>query len=186
MKNNDFNGLFEDLNFDIEEPHTGHKERFFNKLDNRFESPAKKDKFRSSWGPVLGIAASFLLAFFLLGEFIAPNSSEKASDLAGISPELKQTQEFYTSVIRKELNALNAEKSPETEAIINDALLQMEKLEKNYESLKEDLVISGKDNRVIYAMIQNFQQRIDLLNDVLNQIENIKTLKTQNYEDNFI
>ena len=92
---------------------------------------------------------------------------------------MKQTQEFYTGVIRKELNAINAEKSPETEAIINDALVQMDKLEKNYEGLKEDLAKSGNDNRVIYAMIQNFQQRIDLLNNVLTQIENIKTLKNQ-------
>lgn len=186
MKNNDFDSLFEDLNFDIEEPHTGHKERFFKKLDDKFEAPTQKGKVRSLWGPILGIAASFLLAFFLLGEFVIPNSSAKGSDLASISPEMKQTQEFYTSVIRKELNALNAEKSPETEAIINDALIQMEKLEKNYESLKEDLVASGKDNRVIYAMIQNFQQRIDLLNNVLTQIENIKTLKNQNHEDNII
>ena len=52
--------------------------------------------------------------------------------------------------------------------------------------LKDDLIDSGKDNRVIHAMIQNFQQRIDLLNNVLTQIENIKTLKNQNHENNII
>ena len=186
MKNNEFDSLFEDLKFDIEEPHSGHKERFFKKLDTRFEAPKEKGKLRSLWGPIIGIAASFILAIFLLGEFVGPNSSVNNSDLASISPEMKQTQEFYTGLIRKELNAINAEKSPETEAIISDALIQMEKLEKNYENLKDDLVKSGKDNRVIYAMIQNFQQRIDLLNNVLSQIENIKTLKNQNHEDNII
>lgn len=186
MKNNDFDKFFDGLNFDIEEPHSGHKERFFKKLDQRFASRENNARHRSLWGPVLAIAASFLLAFFLLGEFYGNNSLAKNSDLAGISPEMKQTQEFYTGIITRELNALNAEKTPETETVINDALIQMEKLEKEYESLKKDLVRSGKDNRVIHAMIQNFQQRIDLLNNVLTQIENIKSLKNQNHENNII
>lgn len=186
MKNNDFDKLIEGLDFDIEEPHTGHRERFFKKLESQTETPKAKGKLRNLWTPVIGIAASFLLAIFLFGEFIGTDVSAKNSELASISPEMKQTQEFYTSLITKELNALNDEMSPETEAIINDALIQMEKLEKNYEVLKKDLVKSGKDNRVIHAMIQNFQQRIDLLNNVLTQIENIKTLKNQSHENNII
>ena len=186
MKDKDLDNLFEKLNFDIEEPHSGHRERFHKKLEAQAEVPESKGKLRSLWAPVLGIAASFLLAFFLLGEFITPATSAGNSDLASISPEMKQTQEFYTSLISKELTNLNAERTPETEAVIKDALLQMEKLEKNYNQLREDLVNSGKDNRVIHAMIQNFQQRIDLLNDVLTQIDNIKTLKNQNHENNII
>lgn len=186
MKNNDIDKLLEGMDFDIEEPHTGHRERFFKKLENQTETPKRKGKLRNLWTPVMAIAASFLLAIFLIGEFIGTDASAKNSELASISPEMKQTQEFYTSLISKELNALNDEMSPETEAIINDALVQMEKLEKNYEVLKKDLVKSGKDNRVIHAMIQNFQQRIDLLNTVLTQIDNIKTLKNQSHENNII
>ena len=186
MKNNDFDNLFEELDFDIEEPHTGHKERFFKKLDKEIESPEASNKVKRLWAPILGIAASFTLAFILLGGLLSPIDTAKNSELASISPEMKQTQEFYTGLITKELNAINAEKTPETEAIINDALLQMEKLEMNYENLKDDLIDSGKDNRVIHAMIQNFQQRIDLLNNVLTQIENIKTLKNNNHENNII
>ncbi|MBT8295403.1 MAG: DUF4179 domain-containing protein [Gramella sp.] len=186
MKDEDFNGYLEGLDFDIEEPHTGHRDRFSNKLEKKTEAPEHHNKVRRLWAPVIGIAASFALAFFLLGEVFGPMGTANNSDLASISPEMKETQEFYTSLITKELNAINAEKSPETEAIINDALLQMEKLEKNYENLKDDLKDSGNDNRVIFAMIQNFQQRIDLLNNVLTQIENIKTLKNQNHENNII
>ncbi len=186
MENKDFDDLFEGLNFDIENPHTGHRERFFKKLEEKKTETGKKGKVRMLWGPILGIAASFLLAFFLLGEFIGPMASSGTSDLASISPEMKQTQEFYTGMIEKELNSLNAEKTPETEAIIDDALAQMEKLEKEYEELRKDLIDSGKDNRVIHAMIQNFQKRIDLLSNVLTQIENIKTLKNQNHESTII
>lgn len=187
MKNNDFDKLFEELNFDIKEPNIGHKKRFSKKLEDESSNAKKiKERSRNLWTPILGIAASFLLAIFLLGELISPVASAKNSDLASISPEMKQTQEFYTGMIKKELTALNEQKSPQNEVIINDALIQMKKLDKNYESLKKDLINSGKDNRVIHAMIQNFQQRIDLLNNVLSQIEHIKTLKNQNHENNII
>lgn len=190
MKNNEFDTLFQGLDFDIEEPHHGHRERFLKKVEKQKQQNETKDqdhgKVRKLWINILSIAASFLLAFFLIGEFAGPQASSKNSELASISPEMKQTQDFYTGMIRQELTALNAEKTPETEAIIKDALSQMNKLEKQYGKLKNDLVESGKDNRVIHAMIQNFQQRIDLLNDVLNQIEEIKTLNFQNHENNII
>ena len=46
-------------------------------------------------------------------------------------------------------------------------MFQMKVWEENYEQLKLDLEASGKDERVIYAMISNFQDRIDLLQNVL-------------------
>lgn len=182
--NENFEELFEGLNFDVEEPHNGHRERFYRKLEKSGSS--KKSKVRKLWTPFIGIAAGFLLALFLAGQFFGNDLQAKNSDLASISPEMKQTQEFYTGVITRELNTLSKENSPETRAIVNDALIQMQKLEKEYDGLKKDLLESGKDQRVIYAMIQNFQQRIDLLNNVLNKIENIKELKTKPHENNII
>ncbi len=186
MKDNEFNNLFEDLNFDLEEPRTGHRERFSHKLEHINQDTGKENRIRRLWVPMAAIAASFALAFIFLGDFIGPVNSVNNAELASISPEMKQTQQFYSGLIERELNALNAERSPETEVIIKDALEQMKKLEQNYADLKKDLVESGRDNRVIHAMIQNFQQRIDLLNNVLTQIENIKSLKNQDHENNII
>ena len=56
-------------------------------------------------------------------------------------------------------------------------------LEEDYEALRLDLTESGDDKRVIYAMITNFQNRIDLLQNVLEKIEEIKQLK-QNSDEN--
>lgn len=183
--NENFDELFEGLNFDVEEPHSGHRERFFRKLGQQ-PGHSRKSKVRKLWNPLIGIAAGFLLALFLAAQFFGDSLQARNADLASISPEMKQTQEFYNSVISKELNTLAEEKSPETQAIVNDALKQMEKLEKEYEGLKKDLLESGKDQRVIYAMIQNFQQRIDLLKNVLEKIENIKQLKNNTNENNII
>ncbi|HEY9183832.1 MAG TPA: DUF4179 domain-containing protein [Salegentibacter sp.] len=187
MKTDKLTKLFEDLDFDLAEPSAGHRDRFQEKL----EQSAKKEnssqsKIRSLLGPFLGIAASIALAIFLFGNIHMNNATGKKGDLASVSTEMKETQDFYTSVIQKELKNIEAEKTPETEAMINDAFSQMKKLETEYSKLKKDLINSGQDKRVIYAMINNFQQRIDLLNNVLTQIENIKSLKTKSHESTII
>ena len=66
--------------------------------------------------------------------------------------------------------------NPENQAMVMDAIKQLEILEKNYDSLKKDLSESGEDKRVIYAMIDNFQNRIDLLQHVVEQMDAIKEL----------
>jgi hypothetical protein len=182
----DLKELFEGLDFDIAEPSVNHEERFREKLRQR---PQKK-KVRhngiiSLWGPVMAVAASFLLAFVLIqGDISNPFSTKQ--ELANVSPEMKQTQEFYSSVIRTELASLQEQKTPETEAVINDALNQLDILEKDYEKLKKDLGKSGQDKRVIYAMISNFQKRIDLLQLVLEKVNTINTLKNTSHENNII
>lgn len=187
MKTDKLTELFEDLDFDVAQPKAGHKERFQEKLEQSAkERNSWQSKKRSLWGPFLGIAASIALAIFLFGNIHLNNVADKKGDLASVSTEMKETQDFYTSVIQKELKNIEAKKTPETEALINDALSQMNKLETEYAKLKKDLVNSGQDKRVIYAMISNFQQRIDLLNNVLTQIENIKSLKTQSHESTII
>ena len=70
--------------------------------------------------------------------------------------------------------------------MVNDALVQMEKLDREYDKLRKDLVKSGQDKRVIFAMVTNLQQRIDILNNVLSSIEEINKLKNPNNESNYI
>ena len=58
-------------------------------------------------------------------------------------------------------------------------------MEQDYQKLKTDLTDSGNDQRVIYAMISNFQNRIGILNTVLEQIEDVKQLKTNTNETKY-
>ena len=182
----DIEKLFEGLDFDIAEPTPNHEDRFRDKLRQRPQKQNQKHKgIISLWGPVMSIAATFLVALLLIQGGIAnPFSTEQ--ELANVSPEMKQTQEFYSSVIRAELASLQEQKTPITEAVIEDALAQLEVLENDYDNLKKDLGKSGQDKRVIYAMISNFQKRIDLLKTVLEKVNNINTLKNTNHEDNII
>ena len=182
MSKDNIDKLFENLNndFDIEVPNLGHQQRFLDKLNRKNDLASPGTPKRSLWKPILSVAASLVLMFAL---FFGTQQEASAKDLASISPEMAETQNFFTATISDELAKLNNETSPETKILVDDALKQMEILESEYELLKTDLTDSGDDKRVIYAMISNFQNRIDLLQNVLQNIEEIKQLKQSTNEN---
>lgn len=175
--------MFKELrnNFDIEEPAADHKLRFASKLNNQNQVSHTKAKQHFSWKPLIGIAASVVLIIVLV---LGNNHEANANGLASVSPEMAKTQDFFTSTISVELKKLENASNPETKLLVQDALNQLKRLEIEYESLINDLSQSGNDQRVIYAMISNFQNRIEILQNTLKQIEIIEQLKNSNNESN--
>lgn len=184
MNQNPLKNIFENLSaeFDTEQPADGHEMRFLEKLNST--SVLKRSTSRIRFlQPIIAIAASIIICF---GLFVVFNQGSSVSDLASVSEEMSNTQDFFTQTITSELNKINEQRTPETEILISDALKQLSSLEKEYETLKTDLKTSGQDKRVIYAMISNFQSRIEILQNVLEQIENINNLKNQSNESTII
>ena len=184
MEKDNLKSLFEDLRegFDIENPKLGNQQRFVAKLQEQREVTSNevfKTKY-NWWKPLMGIAASVALIFSVL---CIVQGASRTKDLASVSPEMSETQNYFMIAISEELNRLESERTPETEAMIDDTLTRMKILEDEYEKLKEDLNESGDDKRVIYAMITNFQNRIDLLKTVLENIENVKLIKQDSNEN---
>lgn len=176
MSNNNIDDLLKKPgnNFDVETPSINHEARFLEKLKQQNNPALKTVHSRSNfWKPFLGIAASLVV---LISIFMGTQHNEETLDLASVSPKMAQTQDFFTASINEELKKLQEASAPEVQSIIQDALLRIKNLEKNYENLKTDLKESGEDNRVIYAMISNFQNRIDILQNTLEQINTIKKL----------
>lgn len=183
MKDDKLHQLFEkhQNDFDVETPSYGHKNRFLEKLNAQRNELifGENEPKKNLWKPFIGIAASLLLCATVAFSF---NNTNTAKELAQVSPEMAKTQSFFTSVITEELDKVNSERTLETEAIIQDALKRMKTLENQYDLLKTDLNESGNDNRVIHAMIENFGNRINVLQTVLEKIETIKTFKQKNNE----
>jgi len=173
MKDDNINQLFHQLEgeFDFNTPDLGHQQRFLDKLLNQNAEEISNKSKSAIWKPLFAVAASLVICF---GIFTSLDTKQDLDGLAGISPELSETQSFFTTAIENELIALKAKRSPKTEQLISDALEQLDLLEKDYEKLKLDLTESGNDKRVIYAMIANFQNRIDVLDNVMQDIENMK------------
>jgi hypothetical protein len=156
--------------FDIYEPNEGHMERFRARLEN----PGKQESGRSSLSYyVMAIAASVLLVFgYWLGNF----NSNKGAELADVSPQMEETQNFYVASIRSEMEKISGKRTEENTKIIDDAFKQLDILENNYQKLTLELKESGADKRVIHAMITNFQNRLFVLENLMDQLEELENM----------
>ncbi len=178
-KNTLFFGKMKDgLHYDIHEPSIGHFNRFQAKLKQQ-EKPKKKQ----NWYKYIAIAASLLL-FISIG-FKSINKANQSTDLSSISPKMEDTQNYFTAVIHQELKKIEKIQNPTNQKIINDALLQIQVLEDDYKSQKIALSINSKNKNVIYAMVNNYQKRIEVLQNLLNELNKFNNIK-KTYHENSI
>ena len=177
MKDNLENKFKELANqFDIEEPSIGHFDRF----EARLAKEAKQTK-AIQWNPTtwkwLAVAASVLL---LIGFWFGSSTAEPVGmQLAEISPEMEETQSFFMASIQKEVDNINLQRNDSNAKIIDDSFTQLKKLEQNYQELTVALEDTSEDKRIIFAMINNFQQRIEVLQNLLEQLEEIKNINSE-------
>ena len=156
--------------FDFAEPNLGHFDRFEAKLkQNKQTIVVKKTPWH--W---LAVAASILLLF---GFWLGKQNTSIGYELADVSPKMEETQNFYLATIHKEIEEINKQKTPENQKIIDDAFDQLKKLEVSYQNLTIELKESSEDKRVIYAMIANFQNRLEVLQNLMMQLEEFENYK---------
>ncbi len=184
MKDESLEILFKELKgqFDTEEPMEGHQARFLDKLGTAQGTISINRKKPTTWWKPLSIAASIVLVCALaIG---LPNLNQSTEQqLANISPEVSETRLYFTTLIEQQVTELQAASTPQTELLITEALSQLKKLDENYTKLEQDLIDGGDPNLILSAMINNFQTRIALLQDVMNQIEAIENYNNYNDEN---
>lgn len=182
MKEESLEKLFEELegHFDIEEPMEGHQARFLDKLGTVQGTVSLNRKKPTTWWRPLSIAASIIVLCALAIGLPNLNPSTE-QQLANISPEVSETRLYFTSLIEQQVNELQTASTPQTEQLVTEALAQLKKLDENYMKLEQDLINGGDPNLILSAMINNFQTRIALLQDVRDQIESIENYN--NYDD---
>lgn len=169
MSNHNLEAIFNNHNWDIEEPSAGHEKRFSEKL-NTFKPKKKKNYWTA-----IGIAASFLLGISIL--YFTSLSQEKE---VVFSPQVQETHDYFSSILTVEVSNLKKLENPATKMMIEDALLEMERLEKDYESLKIEIRKNGENKQIVFAMITNMQTRISFIKQVLEQVEQLNSQSNEN------
>jgi hypothetical protein len=164
--------FFSENEFDFHEPHSGHMQRFEKRLQGI------QPKKRASWR-WMSVAASIILA---LGFYIGYQAQPEAPSLSSVSSEMAEAEAYFVNTINVEIQELEKSRSLETEKVIEKALEKIEKLEDDYRLFIEELKKNGEQRRVIHAMIQNYQKRLEILQNTLIQIEIIKNPNTVNDE----
>ncbi|MDD7913068.1 hypothetical protein [Polaribacter ponticola] len=102
--------------------------------------------------------------------------------MADISPKMEEVQNYFVSTINQEIKTIEKNRNLETETIIEEALDQLEELEDNYKLFIKELNSEGSARRIINSMIKNYQQRLQVLENVLKQIDQIKNSNNINNE----
>ena len=110
------------------------------------------------------------------------NSSQNSSivDLGSVSPEMKQIENYYLTAINYEMASL--EVNPEAKEVLDQYLEKISELTKAYKQLNIDLSENGITEKTINALITNLQLRLQLLLELKDTMNEIKTSKTSNNE----
>jgi hypothetical protein len=172
------------------EPMDGHFERFQAKLNK--QNKRKLITFSLIW-KVAAAVVFVLLAVNQANIYFSPekqnenpaiNNSEFS--LASVSPEYKEVEFYYTNAISVGLNQWNNLKTDgfisETEQETMNA--ELADFEVRFKTLQTDLAANPGDERVINAMLEYYQAKLEIINMIVNKLEEVKQMKGKTSETN--
>jgi cytochrome c-type biogenesis protein CcmH/NrfG len=166
-----------------EEPPEGHFERFEARLQ-KAEKPVRRINFQL----VFKIAAVVVFALLAVNQariYFIPEKEETRA-LGSISEEYREVEFYYTNSIQTGMNQWEKLKS---EGLISEAEQQMmqkeqEEFDQVYQRLQEDLKANPDDERIINAMLEYYQARINVMNLVIGKLKEVKQAKNKSHEIN--
>jgi len=154
------------------EPDEGHFERFQEKLSRHH-----RQNGRFSWGVFLKAAAVAILVV-LSGLWIYENVGDKESSrqlaLEQVSPEVREAHFYYTSLMEEKYERIRQFdfKNEDQKEMLLQELREMDAI---YSNIRDDLRANPNDSRVVSALIRHYQMKLEVMNQILNQLENINT-----------
>lgn len=157
--------------FEIATLSSGHANRFSAKLKAQTKPKDGGTKaFKPLW-IAAGLALLLGTSFFLGTQF---NSNEPSKGLSQVSEEMSQTEFYYTSLIKVEMKKVEAFPDMKSTELVKSSMEQLEKLEQDYKDLEFNLAQAPENQNIVSAMINNFQLRVRVLNELLDRINQVK------------
>jgi len=168
--------------FDGIEPIDGHLERFNWKLERRLHSQAT----RRSIVPYLLKAAVVTLLITLSSlwtwdQFIRKDRGGMA--LGDVSPQYKEVENYYVhqvNLMEGELQNVDFGTNPEQKEMLQK---EMKSMDSTYVQLQKELRANPNDERIINAMIEHYQTKIEVLSYIVDQLKAIRNENQEKPED---
>ena len=168
--------------FEDAEPSDGHFERFNRKLEMRFQAITPK---RSIVPYLLRAAVVTLLvtlsSLWTWDHFIRPGNSRMT--LGDVSPQYKEVENYYihqVNMVEGEIGNIDLKNNPEQKSILLDEMRSMDSV---YVSLQKELKANPGDERIINAMIEHYQTKLEVMTYIVNQLKTIRN-ENQNTTEN--
>ena len=168
--------------FEDAEPSDGHLERFNRKLEKRFQV----NTITRSIVPYLLKAAVVTLLITLSSlwtwdHFIRTGSSRMT--LGQVSPQYKEVENYYVhqvNLMEGEIVNVDLKNNPAQKTIL---LKELKSMDSTYVSLQKELKANPNDERIINAMIEHYQTKLEVMTYIVNQLKTIRN-DNQNKKEN--
>jgi hypothetical protein len=128
---------------------------------------------------VLLIAAVFVIRQYIptdTGHTI--NSQTTTATLENIAPQMAEVESYYTSLINEkkaQMGSYDLKSLDVSENLQQDIAV----LDSAYAKLKTELLTTPNKEQIMDAMVQNLQLRMEILNQQLKTLEDIRKIKQQ-------
>lgn len=155
------------LLLDAEKPREGHEDRFRQKLGYE---PARRINFRH----VLQVAASIAVILASALVLIRTNKSGDKVAINEIPASVLEADQYYTTQVDQRVDQIRAF----TFDNVNEKDILLEELEEMntyQQQLMNDLEANPDDERVINAMIKHYQLKLDVMDQIIYQLNQLKT-----------
>ena len=169
--------------FEEGEPSKGHFERFNRKLEARLGTTTA---VKRSIVPYLLKAAVVTLLVTLSSlwtwdHFIRPSRNMMA--LSDVSSQYKEVENYYlhqVNFMENEISSVNFLNNTEQKEVLTKELESMDSV---YLQLQKDLKANPDDERIINAMIEHYQTKLEVMTFIVNQLKTIRNENNNTTDD---
>jgi hypothetical protein len=164
--------------WDNREPEAGHFDRFSVKLELRRQARTAK---RSIVPYLLRAAVVTLLvtlsSLWTWDHFIRPGSSRMT--LGQVSPQYKEVENYYlhqVNLMEDEIVNTDLQDTEQKQMLIGE----LKSMDSVYVSLQKELKANPNDERIISAMIEHYQTKLEVMTYIVDQLKEIRNNNTNN------
>jgi len=165
--------------FDSDMPDPGHFERFNEKLSGRV--PVRRINVRHA----LQMAAS--VAIIVASGWIIIDKSTSGDKVArSESPAMTiEAEDYYIHQVSNKYEQIEgfAFESEHEKTIL---LKELKEMDIYHQKLMDDLKANPSDQRVVNAMISHYQMKLEIMDQIIRQLNQIKYQTSENYENESI
>lgn len=166
------------LLLDSDRPREGHEDRFMQKLERLPKrSPVRRIRFRHA----IQVAAS--VAIILTSAILLVRKDKGGSKVAlqEIPAAVVEADFYYTSQVDaryKEIKEFDFDDAEEKAVLLDE----LKDLENYHHQLMKDLEANPDDDRVVSALIRHYQLKLEVMDQIITQLNQIKSETSENYE----
>ncbi len=166
--------------FDNAEPPDGHFGRFGRRLDRLGKSDRHSLPY---YLKVAGILLLVSISSILMYQMAVNRYYERNIYSFGkLSPEYREVEDYFIHTIKtkyNDLQKLDLQDKGQKELFRKE----MEEMDRVYRSLSKELKNDPNNERLINAMIKHYQLKLDILNEMTDQLMKIKNNISNHYQN---